>query len=121
LECAGGACRGAGRRPHTGGADGQADQCRIPERFFDATGEHHDARTLDGIDIASGRAFDGHLRHGVRTAGGADITGSTGSADRGCRQETAGAKIRPSADTRAGRVFSTRGTSAIRFLGMIPR
>lgn len=120
MERTGGAGRGAGCRSHTGGADGQADQCRIPERFFDAACQHHDAGTHDGIGIASVDVVDGH-RHSVPAAGGADITGGTGVAGHGCRQETAGTKIRPSAGRCAGRVFGTHNASAVRFLGMIPR
>ena len=73
-------------------ADGQADQCRIPDRGLDPAGQHHDAGA--GASAAGADAAAGSRRHASagRAFGRGTVATRTGSdrhAGAGRRQEAA--------------------------------
>ena len=83
---AGAAPPGPDRRPAAVDADGQTDQCGVPERLVDAAGEHHESRAADGGHApGTGRQCG---RSAGATCPGCDL--GTGSST-GC-EEAAGAE-----------------------------
>ena len=96
---AGRACRAAARD-----ADGQADQCRLPERLVDAAGEHHESGAAHGGDAPGGACCQRSrsARAGRDLGAGLSSCGSAGRSKEAAGRETCAGCRTGSARTAAG-------------------